>query len=1224
MISYRRAWLGAVLTGGLATLSFVPRIYAASNIPAVPQYSLALVHSGQIGSGNTVQFQVSSVGQTAHDMLYQFWLQTQKGWSMIQDYSPDSVVHVPLSPGSYIMAVYSLTPSQLKQGQWNQAEVTTSVVNVESQVHLTASGTGTQEQGMTVKASATNLIDPVYQFWIESPTGHWTSSGGYQSLNTFRYVPPMAGTYRVIAYAKDMGAPNNGKDSVWTQVHQIQIAPAQAPVAAVTTHLMNPLPALNNSHALLLGQTAFVSASVEDAQGNPVADVPVEFTLTNDSNPADHVSLPEGLNGRATTNAEGTADSVLTLTNPENGHAATLAANSGAIARITYQVTVPSAPGVVATNDVLFAAVNESGTVVTNATGPVEGTESLGRQIYHLQYAFSENIDLLGGKPLSLAMPSTFILPAASSGTSTTLTLDDTSQAFGPLETWTPGPITIPEGFSRATLKLDQLDLSRGSVFQLTYTPRNGGTPYVRTISGPVAESSAGIQIPAQMTGGTVSFRLSAPSLINPRTALGVKIASLSWQTLSGSVVRIPVPSSDVLWQDEPVTYTAPEALSTTQAQNYLGSYYRTGASYDVTLPLYPQVGDALISEVMNDHTVSDFLVPSMNNGNNQNVLAYPGTVVPVAPAAMNNLPPVHFGSGQSVSATRTGSAEFVGHLHIPGTDIAWPLMHSYAAFVPQASGQSSSPSSWALSGQRIVVTAQVKDSFGNPAPLGTPVHWSLPSAPVEVLSQDNSTNGQGQAQLVLVANTSADGTLSAQSAGYQVTLADKTAQGTSLSLKWLPLHFAFQSGAGQTYATSSAQAIMPVPTQILNPSQSYDLGIRVMAGTHPLSGYAVEMDNGQGVKKSVSANSQGIAAWAITAAQNPSQTWTVKSVSSANTQDASLMMDGSLDAGSGSVAGLPELKIPLLWQQQTEPALGWNPLPPQMAAVGAQAPFTVLALDSNGNPLANDPVSFSLLGQETASLSTGTVTTNAQGLAQVWVSGGQGGETDTLEVQSPKTSGVLSTPLTWTTPPGPSEMVPLAVTLNALAQPNVLTLTFSRNVDPQSVLADGSQFLVTSPQKGIAYQITSAQVKGTQVALTLAASNPDIPGENGVQVSVSSVTQDGIKSAVSDNYQQTAQTNPVTVFAPSAPQIAASAQNGTLDIQVSNHGSPIPSGQSVVIMPSQASGSVAGLAGGAPDVLSTSTVETSDSWKIPYKDQGSASVTYTVSFDGKTISVLG
>ncbi|WP_134216328.1 carboxypeptidase-like regulatory domain-containing protein, partial [Pelotomaculum propionicicum] len=50
---------------------------------------------------------------------------------------------------------------------------------------------------------ATGSSNPVYQFWFQAPNGNWYSSGPYGSGNTFQLPNPVAGTYTVVAYAKD-------------------------------------------------------------------------------------------------------------------------------------------------------------------------------------------------------------------------------------------------------------------------------------------------------------------------------------------------------------------------------------------------------------------------------------------------------------------------------------------------------------------------------------------------------------------------------------------------------------------------------------------------------------------------------------------------------------------------------------------------------------------------------------------------------------------------------------------------------------------------------------------------------------------------------------------------------------------------------------------------------------------------------------------------------------
>ncbi|WP_020375374.1 Ig-like domain-containing protein [Sulfobacillus thermosulfidooxidans] len=1215
----RHIWFHALLSSSLLTLSLLPKTYAAANPIHATLPHLTLTTSGIPQNGSALTIHASCAPSSSYNMEYQFWLQTNQGWSMIQDYSSKTSVKIPLKDGSYVVAVYMLPKEAVSTHQWMQAQVKTVVVNVGSHVHLTSPYTGTAQQPLTFQANSMNLIQPVYQFWIQTPTGQWVSSGAYQSQGTFEYVPAEPGTYHVITYAKDPAAPNSWKDSVWSAVHTFTVAPADVEVASITTHLANPLPALNNVNAVLLGTNAIITATVKDAQGNPLADVPVEFTLTNDSNPQDHVTLSQGLSTQVTTNAQGLAQTVLSVTNPEDTQPSALISNSSAVTQITYQVSVPAAPDVLTTGQVLFAAVREKGTVVTHASGPVETTEQLGNHLYALQYALEQQTASSQGEPLSLALSAQFVLPSPTTA-STTVTLNQDSGSYGPLATWNPPTITIPQGFSSATVDLSQLDLSRGSTFSMIYTPSDGSAPYVRKITGPVMESSVGIQIPAQESGGTLLFGLSAPSIVDSQDTAGINISKITWRSISGANETIPVPEADERWQTSAVSYTSATPLPSNQAQSYLGSYYNGQASYVFRVPVYPQIGDGVIEESLDNHVISDFLVPSVNNGTNQNVLGTPGAVIPVTPLMMKANPSVTMTSGNAVESQLDGMVEFTGHLQIPGVSVTGPLLHSFAAFVAAPSGPVLK-SSLAIAGQQIVVTAKITDAFGNPAPLGTPVKWSVSNPHVLIINQDNEINAEGTAQLILSAPDSESTVVRAQASGYETQLVDKVASGSSLSLTWLPLHIVFTSSRGITYTTSSRNSIISVPEEDLNTRHAYLAGVKVFAGQDTIQGFGLSVsDNGSSDQVIERTNDQGIATWPMSSDHITSQQWTIKSRS--NSQGI-LYIDGMPDAGEGGIGSFGEIVIPVKWQQLGQPSLTWAVSPPQSAAVGTPAAFTVLALNQTGNPFINEPVTFSLLGQQSAKLSTGSAITNAQGEAQVWVSGGTAGEDDTILAQIPQSQTVLSTPLSWVTPFGPSALVPESLQLNASNEPNTLTVNFSRNVDPMSVLANGSQFKVTDMLTGMSYQIQSAYVSGTQVILTLSSSNPAVTAQDGIALQVVPVIKDGVEEAVTDNYQRTAQSNLVTLFSPSSPQITVSAQNGMMNVSIANNGSNIPSGQSVVIMPASVGGSINNMAPGQPDVLMTSSTAALDSWQVPFRDNGTSLVTYSISFDGKTVSIL-
>ena len=75
-------------------------------------------------------------------------------------------------------------------------------------VTLTSSANGTATPGsnvtFTASATQTGSGTPMYQFWTESPNGTWTATG-WSTTNTYTLQNVQAGSYEVVAYAKDKG-----------------------------------------------------------------------------------------------------------------------------------------------------------------------------------------------------------------------------------------------------------------------------------------------------------------------------------------------------------------------------------------------------------------------------------------------------------------------------------------------------------------------------------------------------------------------------------------------------------------------------------------------------------------------------------------------------------------------------------------------------------------------------------------------------------------------------------------------------------------------------------------------------------------------------------------------------------------------------------------------------------------------------------------------------------
>ncbi len=62
---------------------------------------------------------------------------------------------------------------------------------------------------IVLTANATSISNPLYQFWFESPTSGWQSSGAYTSNNQFTIVATSPGAWHVVVYARPLKSPVN-------------------------------------------------------------------------------------------------------------------------------------------------------------------------------------------------------------------------------------------------------------------------------------------------------------------------------------------------------------------------------------------------------------------------------------------------------------------------------------------------------------------------------------------------------------------------------------------------------------------------------------------------------------------------------------------------------------------------------------------------------------------------------------------------------------------------------------------------------------------------------------------------------------------------------------------------------------------------------------------------------------------------------------------------------
>ncbi len=190
--------------------------FSVSAPKSTPMVSSLSVSAPQIfqNPGANVTFTAKST-VSAGSPLYQFWVHgPDNRWTMVQNYSSNPLLTLKdLHSGSYVVAVYALSKNQYSQNNFTQAYYYTTVLNVGSHVSLSLPGTLTLGHSLTLNASAQSLTNPVYQYWIKSPDGQWSSSGNYGG-STYQFTPSQQGTYTIVVYAKDPYAPATSQFAV--------------------------------------------------------------------------------------------------------------------------------------------------------------------------------------------------------------------------------------------------------------------------------------------------------------------------------------------------------------------------------------------------------------------------------------------------------------------------------------------------------------------------------------------------------------------------------------------------------------------------------------------------------------------------------------------------------------------------------------------------------------------------------------------------------------------------------------------------------------------------------------------------------------------------------------------------------------------------------------------------------------------------------------------------
>ncbi len=206
----------------------------AAQVEAGSVKVIASAHTAPVGGSVTFTASASDPGGTPE---YQWWVEEPNGqWTIGQGYATNATFQLSTpSGGDYVVVVDVMDQQAVAQQDWSLAQSTLpDGVFVNSTVSATASGE-TAGQPVTLSAVARNIYDPLYQFWVESPSGTWFQSGPYGTSTHYTFTPATPGAYRYVAFAKSPVAANDPAGALMSSVGSASVFGAAASVSVAAT-----------------------------------------------------------------------------------------------------------------------------------------------------------------------------------------------------------------------------------------------------------------------------------------------------------------------------------------------------------------------------------------------------------------------------------------------------------------------------------------------------------------------------------------------------------------------------------------------------------------------------------------------------------------------------------------------------------------------------------------------------------------------------------------------------------------------------------------------------------------------------------------------------------------------------------------------------------------------------------------------------------------------------
>lgn len=169
-------------------------------------------------SGTTVA--ISGLAYTCPNPQYEFWLETNGTWSIVQAYSSSNSYAWSTTAdaaGSYNFSVWVRDASSgANYDAWDQFSDTLTAASTTpcADAVLLPSVSSPEQVGtaVTFTASSSSCANPQYEFWLEQPDGSWAIVQDYGVSNTYAWTTTgdAAGVYDISVWARDASS-----DAAW-------------------------------------------------------------------------------------------------------------------------------------------------------------------------------------------------------------------------------------------------------------------------------------------------------------------------------------------------------------------------------------------------------------------------------------------------------------------------------------------------------------------------------------------------------------------------------------------------------------------------------------------------------------------------------------------------------------------------------------------------------------------------------------------------------------------------------------------------------------------------------------------------------------------------------------------------------------------------------------------------------------------------------------------------